>query len=170
MDQWKIPLARKQARRERKLEKEASFVPPEDQQQLFVVHNPTLPVTYPQDPYGIFAIINIKGKQYKVTKDWSVMIETLPFEVGQQIVIDQVMMIGTKDYTSLGRPYVETAKVYATIEEQSRTEKVYIFKMRRREGYKLNQGHRQNIMSIRIDNIVHELGEDQAANYEALKI
>lgn len=69
MDQWKIPLARKQAKRERKLEREAEFVPPEHQNQLFVVHNPTLPVTYPQDPYGIFAVIKINGKQYKVTKD-----------------------------------------------------------------------------------------------------
>lgn len=78
-------------------------------------------------------------------------------------------MIGTKDYTSVGRPFVETAKVFATVEEESRTEKVIIFKKQRREGYQRNKGHRQNIMCIRIDNIVHELGEEQASNYEVLK-
>ena len=80
------------------------------------------------------------------------------------------MMIGTKDYTSIGRPFVSTAKVYATIEEKSRTQKVIIFKKRRRKGYQRNKGHRQNIFQIRIENIVHTIGQQQIDNYRPLKL
>ena len=47
------------------------------------------------------------------------MVEKLPFEPGQQICLDDVLMIGTKDYTAIGRPQVIKAKVYATVEEES---------------------------------------------------
>ena len=63
-------------------------------------------------------------------------------EVGQQICIEDVLLVGTKDYTAIGRPVVSKAKVYATLEEESRTEKVIIFKNRRRKGYQKNAGHR----------------------------
>jgi len=66
----------------------------------------------------MFAVIRIKGLQYKVTKDDRVMVEKLDdFEVGQQIELEEVLLVGTKDYTSVGRPTVARAKVLATIEE-----------------------------------------------------
>ena len=49
------------------------------------------------------------GKQHKIFKDETVIVEKLDMEVGQKFVIDQVLLIGTKDYTSIGRPFVETA-------------------------------------------------------------
>lgn len=67
----------------------------------------------------MFAVVRIKGIQFKVCKDDRVTCELLPFEVGQQIELEEVLMIGTKDYTSLGRPIVEKAKVFATLEETS---------------------------------------------------
>ena len=161
MDDWKRPLAKKKLRRERKLERDAAREPPAAELQKLVVHDINKPVTYPQDPYGIYAIVEISGKQFKVTKDCTVLIEKTGFKVGDQIIIDQVLMIGTKDYTSIGRPFVETSKVYATVEEESRTEKVIIFKKRRRKTYQKNQGHRQTIQVIRIDKIVHKIGEEQ---------
>lgn len=156
-DQWQKPLARKQAYRARKLERDAKREPMPEETQKFVVHPGTEQITYPQDPYGIFAIVQIGGKQYKVTKDCTVMLEKTPFEVGDQIVIDQVVMVGTKEYTSIGRPFVETAKVYATVEEESKTEKVIIFKKRRRKTFQKNQGHRQTVHNIRVDGIEHGL-------------
>jgi large subunit ribosomal protein L21 len=47
------------------------------------------------------------------------MCELLPFEIGQQIELEEVLMIGTTDYTTIGRPFVEKAKVLATLEETS---------------------------------------------------
>ena len=77
-------------------------------------------------------------------------------------------MVGTKDYTAVGRPNVSKAKVYATVEEQSQTEKVIYFKLRRRQGYQRNGGHRQNIAVLRVDKIVHEVNEDDFKTEAAL--
>jgi large subunit ribosomal protein L21 len=77
-----------------------------------------------------------------VVKDDRVRCEKLPFEVGQQIELDDVLLIGTKDYTCIGRPVVQSAKVLATIEEESQAEKVLIFKKRRRKDSQRSRGHR----------------------------
>ena len=73
-------------------------------------------------------------------------------------------MIGTKDYTCIGRPTVNKARVLATIEEISQTEKVIVFKKRRRKDSQRNRGHRQWVNVLRIDRIEHNLdvsGESQ---------
>ena len=68
-------------------------------------------------------------------------------------------MVGTKDYTCVGRPNVARAKVFATVEETSQTEKTVIFKKRRRKDSQRNRGHRQWVTMLKIDSIVHELDE-----------
>ena len=57
--------------------------------------------------------------QYKVTKDDRVMVEKLEYDVGQQIEFEEVLLVGTKDYTCVGRPTVKKAKILATVEEQT---------------------------------------------------
>ena len=52
----------------------------------------------------MFAVIRLLNRQHKVSKDDRVMVEKLPFEVGKQICIEDVLMVGTKDYTAIGRP------------------------------------------------------------------
>ena len=47
-----------------------------------------------------------------------IRVETLPFEVGAQICLDDILMVGTIDYTAIGRPLVENARIYATIEQE----------------------------------------------------
>lgn len=88
------------------------------------------------------------------------MCELLPFEAGQQIELDEVLLVGTQDYTTIGRPVVEKAKVLATVEETSQTEKSLIFKMRRRKDSKRHRGHRQWVTVLRIDKILHEVDEN----------
>lgn len=61
----------------------------------------------------------------------------------------------------MGRPTVKQARVFATVEETSQTEKVLIFKKRRRKDSQRNQGHRQWVTVLRVDKIVHELEESQ---------
>ena len=161
MDAWKRPFLKKQRKKAAKLERDALKTPAQPEPQQLVVHDASKPIMYPQDPYGIFAIIEIHGKQFKVTKDVTVMLEKIPFEVGDRLVIDQVLMVDTKDYTSIGRPFVETARVYATVEEISRTKKIIVFKKRRRKDYQKNQGHSKTVYVIRVDNIVHSLGEQE---------
>ena len=83
------------------------------------------------------------------------MVENLSYPIGQQICINDVLMIGTQDYTAIGRPQVQNARVFATVEEQSDTEKVIIFKKRRRKGYQKSQGHRQTVSVLKIDWVEH---------------
>ena len=68
-------------------------------------------------------------------------------------------MIGTPDYTSVGRPTVANAKVYATLDEISRSEKVIIFKKKRRQGYQKSQGHKQILNVVRINRIEHDVDD-----------
>ena len=81
--------------------------------------------------------MRVQGNQHKVAKDDRVIVESLgeEFHVGQQLVFDEILMVGTTDYTSLGRPTVANARVYATLEEISYSAKVIVFKKKRRKGY-----------------------------------
>lgn len=65
----------------------------------------------------MFAVVRLQGKQVKVVKDDLILADKLPFEVGSQLCLQEVLMVGTVDYTALGRPVVGNARVFATIEE-----------------------------------------------------
>ena len=88
--------------------------------------------------------------------------------VGDTFIFEKVLLVASDEYTSLGRPYLTSAKVLAAVEENSLTEKVIIFKMRRRKGYKRNQGHRQNVTIVRILKILHNPSEEIVENYHPL--
>jgi large subunit ribosomal protein L21 len=75
-------------------------------------------------------------------------------DVGAQVVLDQVLMVGEGENIRLGQPTVAGATVNATVVSHGRGEKVEIFKMRRRKHYQKHQGHRQNYTELKIDSIV----------------
>lgn len=158
MDKWQKPLMRKQIKRERKLQNPVE--PKDEQDEVLYVHNVEEGITLPAKPDQIFAVMRVKGLQYKVTKDDRVMVELLEdFEVGTQLEMEDILMIGTKDYTCVGRPTVSKAKIFATVEETSQTEKVLIFKKRRRKDSQRNMGHRHWVTVLKIDKIVHDVDE-----------
>jgi large subunit ribosomal protein L21 len=101
----------------------------------------------------MYAVIKTGGKQYRVTNGETLKIETIPGDVGSQIVLDKVLMVANGDKLSMGKPLLTGATVNATIVAHGRGDKVRIFKMRRRKHYQKNQGHRQNYTEIRIDGI-----------------
>lgn len=71
-----------------------------------------------------------------------------------------MLLVGTQDYTCIGRPTVSSAKVLATVEEHTQTEKSLIFKKRRRKGNsQRHQGHRQWVTVLKIDRVLHEIDE-----------
>ena len=101
----------------------------------------------------MYAVIRTGGKQYKVAAGEKIKIEQIAADVGQEIVIDQVLAVGDGADLTVGTPLVAGASVKATVLAQGRHDKVRIFKMRRRKHYQKNQGHRQNYTEIRIDGI-----------------
>ena len=102
----------------------------------------------------MYAVIKTGGKQYRVSSGEQVRIERLPDEVGGVVSFAEVLAVGEGDSVQVGAPVVAGAKVTGTVVAHGRGEKVIIFKMRRRKGYKRTQGHRQSYSDVRIDDIV----------------
>ena len=101
----------------------------------------------------MYAVIRTGGKQYKVAAGEKIKIEQIAADVGQEIVIDQVLAVGDGADLTVGTPLVAGASVKATVLSQGRHDKVRIFKMRRRKHYQKRQGHRQNFTEIQISGI-----------------
>jgi len=98
----------------------------------------------------MYAVIRTGGKQYKVAAGEKIKIEQIAADVGQEIVIDQVLAVGDGADLQVGTPLIAGATVKATVLAQGRHDKVRIFKMRRRKHYQKRQGHRQNFTEIQI--------------------
>ena len=102
----------------------------------------------------MYAVVKTGGKQYRITPGEKLKVEQLTAEVGAEVVLDQVLMVGEGDSVRVGQPMVAGAAVKATVLSHGRGEKVGIFKMRRRKHYQKHQGHRQNYTELKIDSIV----------------
>ncbi len=101
----------------------------------------------------MYAVIKTGGKQYRVSAGEKVRVETIEAEVGAEVVLDQVLMVGDGDKVSVGKPLITGAAVKATVVSHGRGDKVRIFKHRRRKHYKKQAGHRQNYTEIQISGI-----------------
>jgi large subunit ribosomal protein L21 len=101
----------------------------------------------------MYAVIRTGGKQYKVAPGEKLKVEQLAADVGAQIVLDQVLLVGDGENVRVGQPTIAGATVNATVLAHGRGEKVQIFKMRRRKHYQKHQGHRQGFTELKIEGI-----------------
>lgn len=101
----------------------------------------------------MFAVIETGGKQYKVEPNQVIDIEKLEGDVGQRIVFDQVNLLRADTETFVGTPHVHGALVEGEILNQTKGDKVTIFKMKKRKGYHKKQGHRQLLTRLKITDI-----------------
>ena len=101
----------------------------------------------------MYAVIKTGGKQYRVTEGETLKVEKLDVEEGAAVEFDQVLMIADGDQIQVGAPYVEGARVAATVKAQGRGPKVRIIKFRRRKHYRKTQGHRQSYTELKIGSI-----------------
>jgi large subunit ribosomal protein L21 len=116
------------------------------------------PAVGPAEPFlpkrfFMYAVIKTGGKQYKVAAGEKIKVEQIAADVGQEIVIDQVLAVGDGSQIKVGTPLVSGATVKATVVAHGRHEKVRIFKLRRRKHYQKRQGHRQNYTELQIGQI-----------------
>lgn len=100
----------------------------------------------------MYAIIETGGKQFRVEEGSKLRVATIAAEVGSEVSFDKVLMLGG-DSLSLGKPYVENAKVAAEVLEHGRGDKILVFKKWRRNDSRRLQGHRQNYTTIKITSI-----------------
>jgi ribosomal protein L21 len=104
-----------------------------------------------QSPPDRFAVTQVGGKQYKVVVGDVIVVEKLEYaEVGQNILLQKVLLFGSHEYSAIGRPLLPTATILAHVEEQTSAQKVRIFKMKRRKNYRRNVGRRHPITTLRI--------------------
>ena len=102
----------------------------------------------------MYAVIKTGGKQYKVALGEKIKVEQIAADVGQELVIDQVLAVGEGSALVVGTPIVSGASVTVTVLSQGRHDKIRIFKMRRRKHYQKRQGHRQNYTELLIGTIL----------------
>ncbi len=101
----------------------------------------------------MYAVIRSGGKQVRVTPGQRVRVEKLEGAVGDTVELDEVLLVGGEGDTNIGQPLVDGAKAVGTIMAQARGEKLIIFKMKRRKGYRRKAGHRQAYTEILVDRI-----------------
>jgi large subunit ribosomal protein L21 len=101
-----------------------------------------------------FAVIRTGGKQYRVTPNAVLKVEKLEAEPGATVTFHDVLALGTDGGgLTIGAPTVPGASVTATVLEQTRGDKIIIFKKKRRQNYRRKKGHRQHITVLRIGDI-----------------
>ncbi|MCA0318097.1 MAG: 50S ribosomal protein L21 [Proteobacteria bacterium] len=102
----------------------------------------------------MYAVIKTGGKQYKVAAEDTITIEILKASAGDTVVFSDVLMVGGDAGITLGAPFVAGASVAGEVVEQKRGPKVISFKKRRRQNSKRKRGHRQDLMVVRIAEIL----------------
>jgi large subunit ribosomal protein L21 len=98
----------------------------------------------------MYAVIRTGGKQYKVAPDDTLQVEKIEGEAGDTVAFADVLMIGGEGEPKIGAPTVPGAQVSAEVVEQGRGPKIIIFKKKRRQNYRRKKGHRQDLTTVRI--------------------
>ncbi len=101
----------------------------------------------------MYAIVDIAGKQFKVTQDQFVYAPLMEGEEGASVEFDRVLLLDNEGKVEVGAPTVSGAKVSGKILGHVKGDKVIVFKKKRRKGYKVRNGHRQDFTKVLIENI-----------------
>ena len=102
----------------------------------------------------MYAIVEISGKQFKVEKKQKLFVNRIDAEEGKKVSFDNVLMFSDGNKLSIGSPVVSGVKVDAKVLKHLKSDKVIVFKKKRRKGYKVKNGHRQLITQIEINDII----------------
>ena len=100
----------------------------------------------------MYAIIESGGRQYRAEVGHTFSVEKLPYEVGEQIEMN-VLLLSNDEDIRVGQPLVDGASVTATVVDQYKGKKIFVWKYRPRKRYRRRQGHRQEYTRLRIDEI-----------------
>jgi len=117
----------------------------------------------------MYAVIQTGGKQYRVAVGDRLKVETLGAEPGDNIELDKVLMISDAGDVQVGAPTLEGTTVSAEVVDNGRGEKIKVFKMTRRQGYRRTQGHRQNYTEIEITSIAGKGAKAKPAKKKVAK-
>ena len=102
----------------------------------------------------MYAIVESGGRQYRAEVGQTIQTEKLPYQVGETISLDKVLLVADNEMATVGKPAVENASVRATVVDQFKGKKIRILKYRSGNRYRVRQGHRQFYTRLRIDEII----------------
>jgi len=102
----------------------------------------------------MYAIVDISGQQFKVSKEDTIVAFRVQGDEGADVEFDKVMLLSSDEGTRVGAPFVDGAKVTATIVNHKKGKTVIVFKKKKRKGYHVKNGHRQPLTTLRIKEIV----------------
>ena len=117
----------------------------------------------------MYAIVEISGRQFKVEKKQKLFVNRLDVAEGKKISFENVLMVNDGAKFSVGSPNVSGAQVDAKVLKHLKSDKVIVFKKKRRKGYKVRNGHRQAITEIEISDILTGVSKKAPVKKEAKK-
>ncbi|MCO5259368.1 MAG: 50S ribosomal protein L21 [Crocinitomicaceae bacterium] len=101
----------------------------------------------------MYAIVEIAGQQFKVSKDQKVFVHRLDAKEGDKVTFDRVLLVDNDGKINVGAPAIEGASITAEVVEHVKGDKVIVFKKKRRKGYQKQNGHRQCFTAIKVTGI-----------------
>ena len=117
----------------------------------------------------MLAIFKTGGKQYSAKAGQILKVEKLNGLKGDKVSFKDVLAISDEKTNNLGEPILKDATIEAKIVDQIRDKKIIVFKKRKRQNYRLTQGHRQYLTVLRIESISYG-GKKSSASPEAKKV
>ena len=101
----------------------------------------------------MYAVVEIAGQQYKVAPASKYVVPRLDGEEGSKVSFDKVLLVSDEKTITIGTPSINGRKVEATILGHVKDDKVIVFKKKKRKGYRLKRGHRQQYTEIEVNSI-----------------
>ncbi len=101
----------------------------------------------------MYAIVDIAGQQFRVSKDQKLLVPKIQGKENDEVQLDKVLLLADKGKVTVGMPVIEGASVKAKILGFERGKKILVYKKKRRKGYEVKNGHRQDLTSIMIKSI-----------------
>jgi len=120
----------------------------------------------------MYAIVEIAGQQFKVEKEQEIFVHRLEGDAGSAVEFDNVLLLDNEGKVTVGTPTVNGAQIKAKIIEHLKGDKVLVFHKKRRKGYQKENGHRQYLSKVMIEDIltgVKKTAKKAAAKKEEVK-
>jgi len=109
------------------------------------------------------AVVEISGKQFKVSKDSKLYVHRLDAKVGSKVSFENVLLLDNGKKLIVGTPNVQGASVEAKVVKHLKDDKVIVFKKKRRKGYRVKNGHRQALTEIIIEKVTEKTAKAKPA-------
>ncbi len=102
----------------------------------------------------MYVIVDIQGQQFKVEQDQKLFVHRINADKGSEVEFEKVMLIDNDGEITVGTPVVDGAKVVLEVLSHVKGDKVFVFKKKRRKGYRKLNGHRQQFSEVRVKEII----------------